>query len=620
MEKLRSIELDEQRDRSGAPSQEQQQHLEQQIADGNNAKIGHLSGIKLGLVITSLSLSVFLVLLDSSVISTAIPKITDDFHSLKDVGWYASSYQLGSAVLQMLTGKVFNHFNLKWSYIVFFLIFEVGSALSGAAQTSAMLIISRTISGVGASALINGAITIVSASAPIERRPALTGIILGFSQLGVVIGPLIGGAFTTGYTWRWCFYINLPLGLIVAVPLLLIHIPEQIPKRPPREVIPQLHKHLDLVGFTLFAPFIVMLLLAIQFGGNQFAWDSSQVIGLFVGSGVTFLVWVVWNYRKGEDGLLPFPILKRRIVWMSGLYYTCMCSSLIGCSYFLPIYFQAVKGVTAIMSGVYTLATIVPQVIGAVGSGMVIGKTGFVPPFAVGGSVFFIIGAGLYTTLQPGTPTANWVGYQILSGFGRGLGFQMSIIATQHAVSAQELSAAMAFIVWCQYMGPSIFLTLFNTIFDTKLVHFLRQDVPTVNPQVILSAGATNFRKVVPANVIPGVLKAYSDSLDIVFYMVLALSFVCFFAGFGMGFKDIRVKPGQASTKLVGSSGRDGRSGSNDGNDGNDEERAIASESREDQARISGERTDNDSDATATISVSGGGSPSSLEKRAQRSV
>ena len=172
MEKSRSVELDEQRSPSAAP-QEQQQQQQQQL------QVGHLGSIRLGLVITSLSLSVFLVLLDSSVISTAIPKITDDFHSLTDVGWYASSYQLGSAVLQMLTGKVFHHFNLKWSYIVFFFIFEVGSALSGAAQTSAMLIVSRTISGVGASALINGAITIVSASAPIERRPALTGIILG---------------------------------------------------------------------------------------------------------------------------------------------------------------------------------------------------------------------------------------------------------------------------------------------------------------------------------------------------------------------------------------------------------------------------------------------------------
>lgn len=240
-----------------------------------------------------------------------------------------------------------------------------------------------------------------------------------------MLGPLIGGAFTTGYTWRWCFYINLPLGLIVALPLLFLRIPDQIPKKPPMTVVRQLHRHLDLVGFALFAPAIVMLLLAMQFGGNQFAWHSSQVIGLFVGAGATFLVWVAWNYHKGAEALLPFPIVRRRRVWMSGVNYGFLTTGVIGSAFFLPIYFQAVKGVTAIMSGVYLLATILPQVLGAVSSGILVSKLGYIPPFSIFAALLFSIGSGLYTLLQPGTSEANWVGFQIIAGFGRGVGFQM---------------------------------------------------------------------------------------------------------------------------------------------------------------------------------------------------
>lgn len=141
------------------------------LANQPQGQYDQVTGVKLLFLLLSLALACFLILLDTSVISTAVPKITDDFQSLKDVGWYASSYQVGSVVLQLMTGKIYLHFSLKWSFIVFFFIFEVGSALSGAAQSSAMLIISRAISGIGASGLINGAITIVSASVPLERRP-----------------------------------------------------------------------------------------------------------------------------------------------------------------------------------------------------------------------------------------------------------------------------------------------------------------------------------------------------------------------------------------------------------------------------------------------------------------
>lgn len=223
-----------------------------------------------------------------------------------------------------------------------------------------------------------------------------------------------------------------------------MRIPDQVAKKSAGSVLRNIHHHLDLIGFALFAPAVVQLLLALQFGGNEFAWGSSQVIGLFCGSGVTFIVWFVWNLRKGDDALLPFPIIRRRTVWTSGLNYTFLMSALFGASYFLPIYFQAVKGVSAITSGVYLLATILPQLLSVVVSGPLgkdasrvtrklfimliwrsVSKLGYVPPFSIFSATLTTIGSGLYSLLQPHTPTGQWVGFQVIAGFGRGAGFQM---------------------------------------------------------------------------------------------------------------------------------------------------------------------------------------------------
>ncbi|EFW99912.1 major facilitator superfamily transporter multidrug resistance [Grosmannia clavigera kw1407] len=465
--------------------------------DGENNtgldKFVPVTGAKLSLLIFSLSLSCFLILLDTSIVSTAIPKITDDFHSLSDVGWYGSAYLLGS----------------------------------------------RAIAGAGASGLMNGALVMLAASVPLQKRPPLTGVIMGVGQFGVVLGPLIGGAFTTGYTWRWCFYINLPLGLIVAIPLILLHVPEQTAKDRPLTALRTIHRRLDLLGFVLFAPAIIQLLLALQFGGSRYPWKSSQVIGLFCGATATLAVWGIWNAYWGPGALLNFTVIRRRRVWISGVCYTALTITVFGSSYFLPIYFQAVKGVSAVMSGVYMLAGILPQVVASVSGGILVPKVGYIPPFVLIAGVFLAVSGGLFSLFQPGTPTSQWVGYQILAGVGRGIGFQMPLIAVQHSVSPAELSDGMTFVIFCQYIGPAISLTAFNTILDSRLQVELHRLVPDINPGLVLKNGATGFRKVVSTQDLPGVLKAYSNSLDIIFYVIAGAGCIVFFSGFGMGWNNL---------------------------------------------------------------------------------
>ncbi|KAI3327596.1 MFS general substrate transporter [Xylariaceae sp. AK1471] len=494
---------------------------------------------KVLIVLGSLTLASVLIFLDSSIISTAIPSITDEFHSLKDVGWYGSAYQLGSAALVPLTGSIYLHLPLKWSYLVFFALFEAGSALCGAAPSSAALIAGRVIAGIGGSGVNSGAFTILSALVPNEKRPALLGVLFGIAQLGAVLGPLIGGAFTANISWRWCFYINLPLGALVAVPLIITHIPDQIAKKDAMLVFRKPHHYLDLVGFTLFTGGIVQLLLALEFGGNEFSWSSSQIIGLFVGAGVTVIIWGFWNHHKAEDALIPFHIITRPVVFWSGINFAFLLASVYCSLYFLPIYFQTVQGAGPILSGVYLLAIILPQLVAAIASGKLVSIVGLVPPFALIGGALNTVGMGLYSLLKPQTTVGYWIGFSIICGFGRGIGLNSPLIATQVAVTPAEIAPANAFIVWCQYIGPTIFLTLFNVVFNTSLRSQLHAQAPDIDAEAVMAAGATGFRQIVSAQDIPKVVLAYATALDYTFYLGAGVGVLSFAAAWGLGWKHL---------------------------------------------------------------------------------
>ncbi|KAI0964897.1 major facilitator superfamily domain-containing protein [Xylaria arbuscula] len=502
----------------------------------------YVTGHKLVILVACIAMSCFLVLIDTMVVSTAVPKITDQFKSLADVGWYASAYQFGSAAPQPLAGKVYTYFKSKWSFLAFFAVFEIGSLLCATAVSSNMFIVGRAIAGFGGAGIINGALTIVSGSSPMEKRPALIGITMGVNQLGLIIGPLIGGAFTSYVTWRWCFYINLPLGGITALAIVFMRIPEQVAKPAAMTVLPRLHRYLDLLGFVLFAGSVLQLLLALQFGGVIFPWGSSQVIGLFVGAGVTFAAWFSWNLRAGDDALLPHAMISRRAVWSAGLYQAILLSALYGSTFYLPIYFQAVNGASAILSGVYLLPSILPQLLFAGSSGFALAKVGYVIPFAIFATVLLTTANGLYSLLQPGSPTGYWVGFQVLGGVGSGAGLQVAIIATQAVTTNKELSSAMSFIVFCQSLGPAVILALSQLVFIHGLQTELPIQAPAVDAGAVIQAGATRFRDFVPADDLHGVLVGYSNAIDQVFYLLAGLTATGILVLWGMGWVDIREK------------------------------------------------------------------------------
>ncbi|KAK9319613.1 putative HC-toxin efflux carrier [Lipomyces orientalis] len=501
-----------------------------------------ITGPKLYAIVASVTLACFLILLDLSIIVTAVPRITTQFNSLPDVGWYGSSYQLAAASLQPLAGKIYSNFPAKISFLAFFFIFELGSLLCGVSTSSKMLIVSRAVAGIGAAGLINGALTILSVCIPLHKRPAFFGGMMGFAQMGLVIGPLLGGAFTQYTTWRWCFYINLPLGGIVFILLLLIQIPDTV-KRREISIFEIIRTKLDLIGFALFAPAAIQFFLALDYGGHQYAWNSATIIGLFCGAGGTFIVFLVWEKFKGDNAMIPFSMFKHRSVWSSCIVILFFFGMLQLASYYLPIYFQSIKDATPMLSGVYMLPSIISQLIGALSSGVLVSKMGYYLPWIIASGVMTSVSNGLLSTFSPTTSAGKWIGYQILLGTGRGFGLQMPFIAVQNTLPPAFVPVSMALISFSQNFGGAVLLAIGETVLTNGLKSNVPKYAPDVDPAIIIAAGATGIRDVVSNSTqLAGVIRAYATSVDSIFYLAAACGCVVFVAGWGMGWKDIRKK------------------------------------------------------------------------------
>ncbi|KAH8202700.1 hypothetical protein TruAng_003186 [Truncatella angustata] len=479
----------------------------------------NISGMKLFLVMFSLTLAVFLVLLDSSIVATATPKITGEFHSLNDIGWYGTSYLLANCVLQPLSGKIYTYFNVK------------------------MLIIGRAVAGLGSSGLLNGGYTIVALIVPVAKQAGLRGILMGLSFFGLLAGPLIGGALTEYTTWRWCFYINLPCGALIALFLLLVPIVDLRVVDDGTQTITQIFWKLDPIGFFLFTPTIIMFILALEWGGTDYAWGSAIIIGLFCGSFGNLLVFVAWERHVGAKAMIPLFLVRRRVIWSSCLNMVCFIGCTFTTAFYFPVYFQAVRDASPMQSGVDMLPQIVTNMIVTIITGALINRVGYYLPFALASGVFTSVGTGLISTLTPTSSTARRVGFQIIAGF-QGLGFQIPILAVQNGVRREDVSVATALVVFSQNLSGAVFLSLAKVIFGEELRYFLSLYAPTANSSVIVAAGASaaDVRSATPVELLSAVRLAYSDTFDRVMYLATGAACGAFVFATGMGWVRINNK------------------------------------------------------------------------------
>lgn len=382
---------------------------------------------------------------------------------------------------------------------------------------------------------MSGAIVIMTHTVPLSKRPIFMGCFGAMFGIASVIGPLLGGAFTTRISWRWCFYINLPIGAVsILVVLLVLQLPA--PTNANLSYRDRLWR-LDPIGTLFFLPAIVCLLLALQWGGSVYPWNSGRIITLLVIMVFFLAIFIIVQTWREEMATIPPRIISQRSI-AAGFWYALFSgASQMSVIYFLPIYFQAIKGSTPIESGIQILPMIFATVVASITAGIATQKLGYYVPFMLAASILLPIGAGLLTTLTIDSTTAQWIGYQIFFGFGLGLGMQQAGLAAQTVLARKDVAAGASLIFLAQALGGAVFVSVGESVFINHLASGLAKS--GFDSTTVVSTGATDLRSVFGDN-ISNLLPIYDTALSNAFFVAVGTSCCLVFGALCMEWKSVK--------------------------------------------------------------------------------
>lgn len=449
-----------------------------------------VSGVKWALVVFSILSSTFLFALDNTVVADVQPAIISTFGEIEKLSWLSVAFLLAVASTNLAWGKIYGQFNAKYLYMLTVFLFEAGSAICGAAGRMDTLIVGRAIAGLGGSGMYVGVLTLLSVTTTLQERPmyiGLTGLTWG---VGTVLGPVVGGAFAdSSATWRWAFYINLVIGGIFAPVYVFL-----LPSADPRPGVPLMTraKQIDYLGTVLIVGAFICGIMALSFGGVTYDWGSARIIALFVVSAVLFTAFGIQQVlaiaTTKEQRLFPLHFLKRRTLLICFAITAAAGTAIFIPTYFIPLYFQFVRGDSAIDAAVRLLPFIILMVFVVILNGAVLSKYGLYQPWYVVGGAITLAGGALMYTVNTDTSISKVYGYSVLVGIGTGMFIQTSFSVVQAKVTFAEIPLAVGFITCAQTVGVTISLAIANSVFLNSASNQLVAKFPSIDPGTIKGA------------------------------------------------------------------------------------------------------------------------------------